>query len=197
MSVAPTRLALLPAIALAAAPAGAQEAPGAGIDTAGRQQFEIAGLASPACAIGSGTSVGGTNAAFQPDGATGGTVQITMLADPDTALGNAAEVRVVVPVICNSAHAIGVTSTNGGLLRDGGSRSPLGGFLQFLPYQVAYAWAGQDVAGRSDDPAALDLEVAAPGRGNLEVAISLAPTEAPLVAGNYDDTLLIAITAAD
>jgi hypothetical protein len=190
-------VAILPAFALLASPAAAQDASGLNIDSTGRQQFEIAALAPPACLVGSGTSTGGSNAAFQADGATGGIVQITALADPDTAQGNAAEMQVIVPVICNSAHAITVSSANGGLLRSGGARASLGGFLQFLPYRVDYTWAGQDVSGASDTAAALGLQVPSPGQGDLQVAISLAATDTPLVAGSYEDTLLIEITAAN
>jgi hypothetical protein len=174
--------------------AAAQEVAG---DQLVRQQFEIAGVAAPACLIGVGAAGDVANASFVTDGASGGTVSFTALVDPDTAQANAASAAIVLPVICNSAHNVSVTSANGGLQRVGGARASLGDFEQFIAYRVGYSWVGQDVAGASYDAAGLSLSVPSPGQGDFTVAINLDQTEAPLVAGNYEDILLIEISAAN
>lgn len=181
-------------LALHAVAAQAQDAEG---DQFGRAEFEIAGVAQPACLVGQASAQDIANASFAADGVSGGTLSITALSDPDTAQGNAASAVVTVPVICNAAHKVTIGSGNGGLLRDGGTRTALGGFEQFLPYQVNYNWAGQDVAGTSDAASGLDLSVPSPGRGDLTVSISLDATDAPLVAGSYEDVLLIEVSAAN
>lgn len=182
---------------LLALQAGAAQAQDADIDQFGRAEFEIAGVAQPACLVGQAIAQQIANASFAADGVSGGTLSITALSDPETAQGNPASAVVAVPVICNAAHKVTVGSGNGGLLRVGGSRSALGGFEQFLPYNVNYSWAGEQVAGTSDAPAGLDLSVPSPGRGDLTVSIALDATEAPLVAGSYEDVLLIEVSAAN
>jgi|GEM_PF-608161 len=194
------QLILLPAaLALPVAPAWAQapDTSGVAFDASGRQRFEVVGASAPACLVSGGASGQGTNATFIEEGSTGGTVQITALADPDSAEGNPVQMQVVLPVICNSAHEIVIRSANGGLLRSGGSRAALGGFVQFVPYRVTYDWAGQSVAGTSDQSGGLDLQVPSPGQGDLTVAITVDGTSEPLVAGSYEDSLQIEITAAN
>lgn len=194
----PILLAAMPLFAcMGGAAAMAQVASGTVTDPAGRQQFEVIGDSAPTCVVAAPSSSQGSNATFVSDGNNGGTVRITTLADPQTAEGNPVAMQVVLPVICNAAHEIVVRSTNGGLLRSGGSRAEMNGFVQFLPYRVSYDWAGQNVAGMSDDNSALDLVVPSPGKGDLNVAIRLDASTAPLVAGAYEDTLSIEITAAN
>lgn len=186
--------ALAATFALPLAPAQAQQIL---TDQFSSLQFEIAGEAEPACLVGTGTAGDIANASFVSDGSSGGTISFTALADPETAQGNAATASIVLPVICNAAHNVSVSSANGGLQRIGGGRASLGGFSQFLPYRVDYNWVGQDVSGTSDNAAGLSLAVPSPGQGDFSVAIKLDPTDAPLVAGSYEDVLLIEISAAN
>lgn len=184
-------------VALAAMQSAGLQAQDANGDQFGRAEFEIAGVAPPVCLVGQAAAQQVANVSFAADGVSGGTLNIVALSDPETAQGNAASAEVTVPVICNAAHNVTIGSGNGGLLRVGGTRAALDGFAQFLPYDVNFNWAGQDIAGTSDATAALDLAVASPGRGNLTVSIELDPTQAPLVAGNYEDVLLIEVSAAN
>nr|WP_137677386.1 hypothetical protein [Parerythrobacter lutipelagi] len=167
------------------------------VDTSGRQQFEIVAAAAPACNVSPGAAASVENASFQDSGTSGGTVSITALADPETAEANPVSVQVEIPVVCNSAHDITVRSANGGLLRDGGTRAAMGGFVQFLPYAVRVDWVGQSQTGQSDELEALTMNVPNAGEGMLSVDIALGATGAVLVAGSYEDTLRIEITAAD
>ncbi|MFY8049044.1 MAG: hypothetical protein ACOVNS_09505 [Erythrobacter sp.] len=166
-------------------------------EPAARQQFEVVATAAPACNIAPGSAAGSRNASFQSSGSTGGTVAITSFADPQTAQANPASVKVEIPVICNSAHAVTLRSANGGMLRSGGTTGPVGNFIQFLPYAVQLDWVGQTLAGTSDLSAPLAFAVPSAGQGLLTVDIAIAASEAPMVAGAYADTLQIEITAAN
>ena len=163
----------------------------------GRQQLEVVATAAPACNVSSGTATGSSNASFRSDGTSGGTVSITALADPDTAQANPVSVQVEIPVICNSAHEVTVRSANGGMLRSGGANVDVGGFIQFLPYAVQLDWVGQSLSGQSDDAGLLTMVVPNAGEGLLLVDIDIAASEAPLIAGAYEDTIQIEITAAN
>lgn len=194
-----TRLACLLAPLVLAVPANvqAQDRATGNAEPVARQQIEVAATAAPACSIASGSAVASRNAAFQSSGASGGTVAITAFADPQTALANPASVQVEIPVICNSAHEVAVRSLNGGMLRSGGTRAELQGFIQFLPYEVQLDWVGRTLSAPSDAPSPLGLAVPSAGQGMLTVDIALAAGSAPLVAGAYADTLQIEITAAN
>ncbi|WP_271439475.1 hypothetical protein [Pontixanthobacter luteolus] len=188
--------AALSAIA-AAGPAPAQDFSGSGFDATGRQQLEVVAVGQPVCNVSPGSASALSNATFTSEGASGGTVSITNLSNPQTALAQPVNVQVEVPVICNSAHEITVRSANGGLQRAGGTRDAVGGFVQFLPYQVRFDWAGQVLSGQSDDGAELAMSIPNAGEGALLVDVALDGSDAPLVAGAYEDTLQIEITAAN
>jgi hypothetical protein len=124
-------------------------------------------------------------------------VAITTFADPQTAQANPASVRVEIPVVCNSAHAVTLRSANGGMLRSGGSQEDVAGFIQFLPYSVELDWVGQRLTGASDAAGSLVLAVPNAGQGLLTVDIAIIGSQAPMVAGAYVDVLQIEITAAN
>lgn len=161
-----------------------------------RQQIEVVATAAPACNISSGAAAGSSNASYQSAGASGGTVSITTLADPQTAQAAPASAQIEIPVVCNSAHEVSIRSANGGLLRSGGTFEQISGFAQFLPYRVALDWVGQSRAGQSDTDEPLTVIVPNAGEGLLTVEIAVEGGDAPLVAGIYEDTLQIEITAA-
>lgn len=168
-----------------------------GTEPAARQRFEVVATAAPACNIAPGSAAGSNNASFQSSGSSGGTVAITSFADPRTAQANPASVRLEIPVVCNSAHAVSLRSANGGMLRSGGTAAAVGGFIAFLPYAVELDWVGQRLTGASDVAQPLALAVPNAGQGLLTVDIAIAGSEAPMVAGAYADTLQIEITAAN
>jgi len=175
----------------------AQDRATANSEPVARQKFEVVATAEPACNIEAGSAAGSRNASFQSSGISGGTVAITTFADPQTAQANPVSVQVEIPVICNSAHEVSIRSTNGGMLRSGGTTGDVGGFIQFLPYAVQLDWVGQTLSGQSDVQQPLTLAVPNAGQGLLTVDVSLPASQAPLVAGAYTDTLQIEITAAN
>lgn len=186
--------------ALLLVPAGAAQPQTANLSTgpgAGRQQLEIVGSSAPSCLIQPGVTAQGSNATFQADSASAGTVQIGQFADASTAQANAMQIRLTLPLICNSAHSIVLHSRNGGMLRIGGSRTTSGAFGEFLPYRVSSDWAGMTGSARSDDAKNLQFNVPNGGQGLLTVDIAIDKGTAPLVAGSYEDTLQIDVAASN
>lgn len=175
----------------------AQDRANGALGPSGLQRFEVVATAAPACNIAPGNAAGSSNASFQSSGSSGGTVAITAFADPQTAQANPATVRVEIPVVCNSAHAVTLRSANGGMLRSGGSQERVAGFIQFLPYAVELDWVGQRLTGASDAAGPLVLAVPDAGQGLMTLDIAIARSQAPMVAGAYADTLQIEITAAN
>ena len=186
-------------ILVAASPVAlhAQDRANGTFEPAARQRIEVVATASPACNIAPGSAAGSDNASFQSSGTSGGTVAITRFADPQSARANPVSVRVEIPVVCNSAHAVSLRSANGGMLRSGGAPGTVAGFIQFLPYAVQLDWVGQTLTGASDSSEPLALDVPNAGQGLLSVDIAIAGSDAPMVAGAYADTLQIEITAAN
>ena len=89
-------------------------------DTA-RGRIEIAGRTPPACLIRTARAGNALNASFVSAGPSSGEIRIAELVDPQTAEPRAAEMVIELPVMCNAAHRLTLTSTNGGLLREGGN----------------------------------------------------------------------------
>lgn len=198
-SPAPPTAAMLLAVLLLCL-SGAARAQTASLSTgpgAGRQQLEIIGSSPPSCLIQPGVTAQGSNATFRADSASAGTVQISQLADASTAQANATEIRLTLPLICNSAHSIVLHSRNGGMLRVGGTRTSSGAFTEFLPYRVSGDWSGMSGSARSDDSQNLQFNVPNGGQGLLTVDIAIDRGTTPLVAGSYEDTLQIDVAASN
>jgi spore coat protein U-like protein len=168
------------------------------IDT-GQGRLEIAGRAPPACVLNAPTATGGQNASFSGTGATSGEILITEFGDPLTAQPRGAAINLSLPVICNAAHRLTVTSSNGGLLRDGGNarnrQSPTG-FGEFVGYQISATWAGQNASVLTANNNVLAIATANGGAGDMGLTIAVPPGGGPLVAGRYADTVTVQFEAA-
>jgi spore coat protein U-like protein len=168
------------------------------IDT-GQSRLEIAGRAPPVCVLNAPTATGGQNASFSGTGATSGEILITEFGDPLTAQPRGAAINLSLPVICNAAHRLTVTSSNGGLLRDGGNarnrQSPTG-FGEFVGYQISATWAGQNASVLTTNNSVLAIATADGGAGDMGLAIAVPPGGGPLVAGRYADTVTVLFEAA-
>jgi spore coat protein U-like protein len=119
-----------------------------------------------------------------------GQITITELVDPTSAEPRASDIVVTLPVICNASHRVSVTSREGGLLRAGGTREASGGFAEFLPYQIGVDWAGTQML-QGSDGGALVVNAANGASGNLSVRVATPGGGNPLVAGQYDDSIII------
>lgn len=168
------------------------------IDT-GQGRLEIAGRAPPACVLNAPTASGGQNATFSGIGATSGEIRITEFGDPQTAQPRGAAINLALPVICNAAHRLTVTSGNGGLLRDGGNarnrQSPTG-FGEFVGYQISASWAGQNASVQTINNNVLAIAAADGGAGDMDLTITVPPGGGALVAGRYADTVTVQFEAA-
>jgi hypothetical protein len=186
------RLTLLATLACAF-PAHAQST-----DT-GNRQLEITGVAPPACIMRAPNATGGVNASYQSLSGSSGEIRIVEMVNPQTAQPRATSVDLTVPVICNSAHLLSVESTNGGLRRLGGNarNQSRGGFAEFLPYNFAANWAGQNVTQSSQTQGGLRIVTNDGGAGNVLLSVAVPANGSPLVAGAYTDSIIIQFRAAN
>ena len=165
----------------------------------GQGRLEIAGRAPPACVLNAPTASNAQNATFSSTGATSGEIRITEFGDPQTAQPRGATINLALPVICNAAHKLTITSTNGGLLRDGGNarnrQSPTG-FGEFVGYQISATWAGQNASTLTTTNSVLAIASADGGAGDMGLTIAVPPGGGPLVAGRYADTVTVQFEAA-
>lgn len=149
--------------------------------------------AAPACVVSEASLTSAANASFAASGATGGTITITQLADPETAEPRASDIALELPVVCNAAHRLVVLSGSGGLLRAGGqSTNGLrpNGFADFLTYQLDLDWAGSSLSGASNGLTGFALNEGA-ATGRMRLHISTQAGGGALTAGQYDDTITI------
>ena len=170
---------------IATAPAFAQDSGRAA------QTLYINGTAPSACVIRGPSSSSAVNAVFSQIDASNGQITITELVDPTNATPRASDITVSLPVICNASHRVSVTSREGGLLRAGSTRNAGGGgFAEFLPYQIGIDWAGTQLQ-QSSDGGPILVNAANGASGNLSVRVATPAGGNPLVAGQYDDSIVI------
>jgi hypothetical protein len=184
---------ILSALALAPAVVSAQT-----VNT-GQGRLDMSGTAPSACVISAPSSVTGANATFQLTGPQAAQIDITELVDQNTAQPRAATISLALPVICNGAHSLVVTTANGGLVRIGGNLGNAnvnGGFREILPYQLSADWAGHSTSGDSHSRTPVNIAVGDGAAGQLSLTIAIPPGGAPLVAGTYADSLVIQLQVA-
>ncbi|WP_423603660.1 hypothetical protein [Sphingomonas sp. MS122] len=178
---------------MAASPAAAQTG-----DTA-RGRIEIAGRTPPACLIRTARAGNALNASFIPAGPSSGEIRIAELVDPQTAEPRAAEMVIELPVVCNAAHRLTLTSTNGGLLREGGNarnRQTAGAFGELLGYQLDANWGSRALTLNAATAPLATLDVPDGMAGDLLLRLSIPAGGGPLVAGRYSDTVVIELNVS-
>jgi hypothetical protein len=159
----------------------------------GQGRVDLVGQAPSACLASAPTAPNATNATFSQAGVNSAEIRITQLVDPNTAQPVASSIDVAVPVICNSAHRVVVRSTNGALKRQG-APAQAQGFRDSLTYNVSTAWAGQTNNGTSAAPVIINAGDGA--AGNVSVNISVPGGGDPLVAGIYEDSVIVELQVA-
>lgn len=183
---------LLAAVALAA-PVGAQ----AQELTRASQRLELAAVAPVACVISQPTVGNQSNASFTATGNSSGQVNITQLVDAQSAQPRASAIELSLPVLCNASHRIRISSANGGLLRTGATGRGRGGaFQEFLAYQVGLDWSGQSVILNSNTNNA-NINASQPAKGSMTIRIATPAGGAPLVAGQYSDSIVVEVQPAN
>jgi hypothetical protein len=177
-----------------AATANAQE-----LDRATRR-LELNATAQSACVLRAPRARAAANATFQASGDGNARVGLTRLVDPDTAQPRATSFELAIPATCNASHRVTVTSGKGGLGRIGAATgqgtAQAQGFSEFLPYALRLDWAGAGVE-QASNAGAMGLSIPNGAMGDLALAITTPGGGTPLVAGDYDDTIVIQLQPSD
>lgn len=171
-----------------AAPAQAQDS---GAPVAVQAAFR--GAALPGCRMSTPAADAIQNATLSNAAPGSADVGISRLVGDDGAVLGATVV-LKIPVICNQAHTLVLSSLRGGLRA--GQPGPDGGaFRSLVPYGIRVEWAG---ASGDFDSAGGDavLPVGNAAQGSLNVIIDIPAGGAPLVAGAYSDELVLELSAA-
>lgn len=160
-----------------------------------RQEVILQGSAQPACVIKGPALARGSNISFASTGANAGEIRISQLVDPATAQVREAQVALLLPIVCNSAHRFLLKSGNGGLLRDGAS--PAGDrFRARVPYGVSAMWQGRQLRQTTDAAGDFTIDMPGSGAGDLALTIDIQSGGQPLVAGSYSDTITVELQVA-
>lgn len=185
-------------IFLLAASLGAHAAQAQQLDRSS-QQLELFGDAPVACVANSARVTSATNATFQSTGPSGGSVVFPLLVDTTTATARASSIGLALPVICNSSHRVTLRSENGGLLRQGGSRTGNAnrGFTEFQAYGVSVQWQGQSASVGNGGSNSAALAQSQPAKGDVQLEIAVPQGTQPLVLGTYTDTVVVEIRPAN
>ena len=157
------------------------------------QRLELAAIAPVACVISSPRVSSQANASFSETGSASGQISITQFVDPQSAQPRASSIVLNVPVLCNTSHRVRVTSANGGLLRTGATGRGRGGaFGEFVGYTIGIDWLGQSTEFSTTNNNA-NINANQPGRGDAIIRVATPAGGAPLVAGQYRDTIVVEV----
>jgi hypothetical protein len=117
------------------------------------------------------------------------------LVDPATAKTKAAVGTVQFQVICTGAHTLTVSTGSGGLINTTTSATGAG-FSNRADYTLQAAWDGASRSlTTSGSAASLDLSGSDSVTGALTVTVTVPSGQGPLVAGAYQDTISIDLSA--
>jgi hypothetical protein len=160
----------------------------------GQTQTQFIGRAPLACLLSTPTGTQITGATFTTSGTT---AQLTFAADtlidPQSALARAFSMSLTVPVLCNSAHTVTVSSVRGGMVPTT-SIANVAGFSGRIDLAIGATWAGSTVqANTNGNPLTLTINASDAASGNVEVNLrGIAGTD-PMIAGRYNDAIIIAL----
>jgi len=125
----------------------------------------------------------------------GSQVTVAMFVDPTTARTRSSTGAVQFQITCTGPHTLKVTSGSGGMVN--GTTSVTGqGFTNRADYTLAAQWNGASRSVTTSGAAAsLDLSQTNGAQGALTVTVSIPPGQGPLVAGAYQDTITVDLSA--
>ncbi|TWH81192.1 hypothetical protein IQ25_03579 [Novosphingobium taihuense] len=162
----------------------------------GSRQLELNATAAFGCVVRTPRALASSNASFSSTGDGGGRVVLTRLVDPDTALPRPSTVELAIPATCNASHRVTAISAKGGLGRIGAAGAPGQGFAELLPYALRVNWAGAQVE-RASNAGSLALVIPNGATGDIALRVATPEGGTPLVAGSYDDTIVIQLQPTD
>lgn len=135
-------------------------------------------------------------------GLDGDTLRIAQFVDPATLSVKAASVTVSFEAVCSFPHAVRIESTNTGLWpTDARITQAPAGFAFAVPYTASVTWGpastsfNADAKSRRLSQQTINVDTGVAGDLNLRIEIaegaSNVENDAPVVAGNYSDTVRI------
>ncbi len=194
------KLYLLPLLALASVnPAWAQVENQRPIQS---RSFPVTGNTPNICVLQAPSVAAGAQVNFR--GLNGTLLQIDSLVDPTTLATNAASVELRFDAVCNFPHQLRVEALNNGLWRNttGAAAAPQG-FASAIPYQARFSWGQQTLLLNADAQIRRfneqALNVTDPTAGVVSMRFEIQPgasnvqSNAPVIAGNYAETLRITL----
>jgi hypothetical protein len=191
------RFSLVTCLIAALVPAAAQAQP-----TSRTQAMGVNASVPRSCAIGAPVLAPAAQVNFR--GLNGSTLQIDQLVDPATLSTNAASVEVRFEAVCNLPHRVKIETQNNGLWQsvERGAARPEG-FANAIPYRARLEWRDDALLLNADAQvrriAENSLFVSESRMGDLTLRLQIdagstnAQANAPIVAGNYSDTVRITL----
>ena len=158
-------------------------------------RLEILGTAPTACIMRAPGSPVGTNASFDLTGSNSGRIRILEMINPTGATARGATMELTLPVICNGPHRVSVQS-RGGMIRQG-ARVASDAFADRVNYSLTTAWGGQEARFTTGESDALAIDVESGRAGLLRLSIAIPAGGRPLVAGRYEDQIILEMRAAN
>lgn len=123
-------------------------------------------------------------------------VELGEVADPSTVRARAVQFSLTLQATCSFEHSLSVRSQNGGLTHE--TETAANGFTDRIDFYLGVGWAARENSfvtnGALDH--ALRIDVAGANSGDLELSFSTILGEAPLLAGNFSDIIIIEMGGA-
>lgn len=194
------------ALSVLAMPALAQETPtptpSPTINPVATANFPVTGDVPQLCVLGDPRFDNGqvsTNIAAL----VGRIVRIDKLVDPQTLSTRGTRAVIAVDAMCNYPFRVTVESENNGLWRQTTTTPTPAGFANAVPYLADLSWSDDgvrlDADATSRKPATAGFSSSIANSGQLTLALQILPgstnalSQAPLVAGDYRDTITITV----
>jgi hypothetical protein len=165
------------------------------------RSFPVTGNSPNICVLQAPSVAAGGQVNFR--GLNGTLLQIDSLVDPTTLATNAASVELRFDAVCNFPHQLRVEATNNGLFRNSSATAAPQGFASAIPYQARFNWGQQTLLLNADAQIRRfneqSIRVTDPTAGNLSMRFEIQPgasnvqSNAPVIAGNYAETLRITL----
>ena len=165
------------------------------------RSFPVTGNSPSICVLQAPTVAGGAQINFR--GLNGTLLQIDSLVDPTTLATKAASVELRFDGVCNFPHQLRVEASNNGLFRTATATAAPQGFASAIPYQARFNWGQQTLLLNADAQIRRfneqSIRVTDPTAGNLSMRFEIQPgasniqSNAPVIAGNYAETLRITL----
>lgn len=195
--IALTVIATIPAFASAQTEDG-----GAAVDPVSVARFPVTGDVPDLCILGD-ARIDGAAATTNIQSITGRVIRIADLADVNTLSTRGTQATVAFDAMCNYPYSVTVESRNNGLWRQSTADTTPVGFANGVPYLAQVAWndlsVQLDADAKNRGPKAAAFSSTTANDGTLRLQLNILPgttnvaANAPLVAGDYRDTLTITL----